>query len=156
MQNVLRLALLTGTLGPAASFPALAQTQARPPADTGASVVRPDELQWRDSPSGAMFARGHGNPAREGVFAFRMKVPAGWVMTPHRHNTGEYITVVSGRLFMRFAEKGKEVELPAGSLVAVPAGRPMWAWTTTEPAELQIHGMGPFATTPLEANSSSR
>lgn len=135
---------------------ALAQEGAGESADdAGASVtVRgPSELTWNSGGGGydqAQFAGVLGTPGEAGPFVFRMRMPAHWTMPAHRHGTAEHITVLSGTLTMKFSAEGDPVELPPGSFVSVPAGGPMWAWTGEEPVELQIHGTGPFQTSPVE------
>lgn len=118
--------------------------------DTLAIYADPGDLEWKTSPSGASFAALHGAMNRPGPFAFRMRMPAHWTMRPHTHDTGEYITVISGTLYMTFEEDGEWVTLPPGSVVAVPAGHPMWAKTEDDPVEIQIHGVGPFHTRLVE------
>ena len=58
-----------------------------------ASVHRPDELRWRDGPPslplGAKVAVLEGDPAREGPFVFRVKVPDGYRIPPHTHPKAE-------------------------------------------------------------------
>jgi hypothetical protein len=58
------------------------------------TIHRGDETpEWRASPAGPSFAPLYGDPAAP--FAFLMRMPAGWTMEPHTHNTGEYLTVLS-------------------------------------------------------------
>lgn len=152
-------ALISLTLG----FVSLAQAQqAHPPEakngdreenDEPVVVRTPEDLDWRDAPSGAAFATVYGTPGEAEPFAFRMRMPPDFSMRPHSHDTAEHITVLSGTLHMRFSADGEAVELPAGSSVSVPAHRPMWAWTNQEETIIQVHGTGPFRTTPVEEDS---
>lgn len=112
-----------------------------------------DAFPWREASSGASVAAVHGDPARSGEFAFRMRMPPGFHMHPHFHHSPEFLTVVSGTLFMAFTPGGDAVELPPGSFVSIPAGTPMWGWTGEEEAVIQIHGYGPFRTTVIEDRS---
>lgn len=116
-------------------------------------VVGANDLAWNHGEGGyaeATFARVLGNPGEPGPFVFRMRMPADWTMPSHRHDAAENITVLSGTLYMKFAADGDTVTLPPGSFLSVPAGNPMWAWTGQEGVDLQIHGTGPFHTTPVE------
>lgn len=117
------------------------------------TVVVPDELEWNAGGGGydaSAFAGVLGSPGEEGPFVFRMRMPANWTMPPHRHGAAEHITVLSGTLRMKFAAEGETVTLPPGSFVSVPADRPMWAWTGDEEVVIQVHGTGPFGTSPVE------
>lgn len=148
----------------ALGFVSLAQAQeAHPPEAESAEreeddepvVVRtPEDLEWRDAPTGAAFATVYGTPAEAEPFAFRMRMPPDFSMRPHSHNTAEHITVLSGTLHMRFSHDGEAIELPPGSVISIPANRPMWAWTDQEETVIQVHGAGPFRTTPVEEDSA--
>lgn len=126
-----------------------------PPTDDPAVLRAPEELHWRDAPTGAAFATVYGRPAEPGSFAFRMRMPPGFEMQPHTHNTAEHVTVLSGTLSMRFSPGGETVGLPAGSAVSIPAGHPMWAWTEEQETVIQVHGTGPFRTTRIEPGGSA-
>lgn len=130
-----------------------AAAPARQPPSEEVLIIRDSAaLSWHEAPSGAAFAPIQGRARDEGPFTFRMRMPARWEMQPHVHDAIEHITVVSGTLQMKFSPDGEPAELPAGSVVVVPAGRPMWAWTGAEPTEIQVHGTGPFNTRPIEGN----
>lgn len=109
----------------------------------------PEDLKWRDAPTGAAFAAVYGRPAEPEPFAFRMRMPPDFRMRPHSHNTAEHVTVLSGTLHMRFSADGRVVTLPPGGAVSIPAEHPMWAWTGPEETIIQVQGRGPFRTTPV-------
>ena len=69
---------------------------ARPASEsTGAhhQVIRPDQIEWRDGPpslpAGAKFVVLEGDPAKEGFFAMRAKMPDGFRIPPHWHTNDE-------------------------------------------------------------------
>jgi quercetin dioxygenase-like cupin family protein len=105
--------------------------------------------EWRSAPSGAAFARLYGDPARAEPFAFLMKMPTDWTMQPHVHDTGEYLTVLSGVLYMSFVRDGEWTELSPGSVIAIPPGVPMWAKTGDKETVIEVNGVGPFQTDPV-------
>lgn len=109
--------------------------------------------EWRASPSGASFHTLYGDPADARPFAFLMKMPAGWTMQPHVHDTAEYLTVLEGTLRMTFAPGGEWIGLPPGSVIAIPAGIPMWARTGGEETVIEVAGTGPFHTMPADTTS---
>jgi quercetin dioxygenase-like cupin family protein len=129
---------------------ATARAQEAAPSET---VARPADLTWNPGGGGyaeAEFAGVFGRSGAAEPFVFRMRMPASWTMPAHRHDTAEHITVLSGTLTMKYTADGEPVTLPPGSFVSVPAGNPMWAWTGDDPVEIQVHGTGPFSTTPVE------
>ena len=63
-------------------------------------LVLPDKVQWGPAPpvvpKGAEVAVLYGDPAKEGQFAMRLKLPAGYHVPPHTHPVDENVTVLSG------------------------------------------------------------
>lgn len=109
--------------------------------------------EWREAPSGAAFHGLYGDPVDSRPFAFLMRMPSDWTMPPHYHDTAEYLTVLSGTLHMTFEPNGETVELPPGSVIAIPAGVPMWAQTGDEETIIEVAGTGPFRTIPADTSS---
>src|SRR5947207_180357 len=70
------------------------------PGHEGASVYPPDALRWQEGPPslppGAKVAVLEGNPAKEGPFVMRVKLPDGYRLAPHTHPRPERLTVISG------------------------------------------------------------
>lgn len=64
------------------------------------AVVSPDQLKWEPAPpafpKGAQVAVLSGDPAKEGLYVVRVKVPAGYKVPPHTHPNDENVTVISG------------------------------------------------------------
>lgn len=115
-----------------------------------ASIHRPDALAWKDGPpslpAGAKIAVLEGDPAKDGPFVFRVKVPDGYRIPPHTHPKPERITVISGTFHVGMGElfdaaKGKE--MPAGTYGTWPAGMKHFVWVKGETV-VQFHGEGPW------------
>src|SRR5215831_19535599 len=74
-----------------------------------ASIHKPDGLKWQDGPPslppGAKIAVLEGDPAKEGPFVFRVKVPDGYRIPPHTHPKPERVTVISGSFHLGMGEK---------------------------------------------------
>src|SRR5436305_1233624 len=92
-------------------------------------MIAPSDVHWGAGPTmlpaGAQAAVLFGDPKKEGLFALRLKLPAGYAIPPHFHPTYEVVTVMSGsaRLGMgETAAKGAATALPAGSFFALPPG----------------------------------
>jgi quercetin dioxygenase-like cupin family protein len=118
-------------------------------ADDDHIAVSANQLKWGPAPpafpKGAQFSVLAGNPTKEGVYAFRLKVPAGYKVPPHTHPQDENITVISGTFNIgmgdTFDEKNGKA-LKAGGFMHMPKGMPHFGWFTEE-SIVQFHGMGP-------------
>ncbi len=115
----------------------------------GHVMMGPNDLKWTDVPSlpsGAKIAVIQG-PLNEAVpFTFRVKFPAGYKIPLHTHPAIEHVTVMSGNLYFAAGDtfdKAKATLLTPGSVAIMPAGDPMFGWTTEE-AIIQVHGVGPW------------
>src|SRR6476660_5289839 len=75
-------------------------------ADSGDTVAKwllyePARIEWRAAenlPPGAQVAVLEGDPAKEGFFTMRLKMPDGYRVPPHWHSMQERVTVLSGTL----------------------------------------------------------
>ena len=87
-----------------------------------------------------------GDPAKDGPFVFRVKIPDGYRVPPHTHPKTERVTVISGTFNIGMGDKFDEKagkEMPAGSYGQWPAGMKHFAWVKGETV-IQIHGTGPW------------
>ena len=116
-------------------------------------LVSGPEIVWGDPPpvfeKGASFSVISGDPGKAGLFVVRLKMPAGYKVAPHWHPTDEHVTVLSGTLSLGMGEKFDAATmkaLPAGGYALLPAEMRHYAMAKTA-AEIQVHGMGPFALT---------
>jgi mannose-6-phosphate isomerase-like protein (cupin superfamily) len=116
-------------------------------------MVAPDAVKWVDAPpslpAGAKWAVLEGDPTQAGPFAFRVKVPAGYKMPPHKHPNIEHVTVISGTFHFGMGEQldeSKVKPMPAGSFVVIPTDSPHYFLTKDETV-VQAHGIGPWGIT---------
>jgi quercetin dioxygenase-like cupin family protein len=112
------------------------------------TVMLPDTLKWVEPATlpGARLAVIQGDPAKEGLFAYRLRMPAGYKIPPHFHKAGENVTVLSGVFSIGVGEKfdpSKGQELPAGGFVSIPPSHPHYAWAGAQETVVQVHGVGP-------------
>lgn len=119
-------------------------------AEDAHTMVAPSDVKWgpapRVVPPGAEAAVLFGDPAKEGLFALRVKVPAGYAIAPHTHPANEVVTVISGttRLGMgETADKNATTALPAGSFFALPPEMAHYVFFDEETV-LQITTNGPW------------
>ena len=63
-------------------------------------VVLAQEIKWSPGPPSiqpcAEVAVLFGDPAKDGLFAMRLKLPKGYKIAPHTHPKPEVVTVISG------------------------------------------------------------
>ncbi len=113
-------------------------------------IVKADSLKWAEAPrvlpKGAQFALVSGDPASNGPYVLRLKMPAGYRVPAHNHPTSEYVTVLSGSFHIGMGDvldPNKGQELRAGDFAEAPANMNHFTWTTAETV-IQVHGQGPF------------
>ena len=124
----------------------------------GASMITPNQLKWGDAPpqlpKGAKLAVLHGDPGKEGVFAFRLKLPANYKIAPHSHPADYMVTVLSGSPSVGLGDKTDAKALHAlkpGSFHYLP-GKTSHYWVMKGATELQVQGTGPFGLTYVNAD----
>lgn len=117
-----------------------------------ASPIQAKAMKWMDAagaglPAGAKMAVVSGNPAKEGPFVVRLKMPANYAVPPHHHPTDEVVRVVSaGQLSYGMGDKVDKTNvgtLTKGYHVAMQAGMNHYVFTT-DPVDIQVSGTGPF------------
>ena len=139
-----------------------AQLQPTLAAEAPHTVITADAVQWQSAPpslpAGAQSAVLYGDPAKEGLFAMRLKLPKGYHIPPHTHPKPEVVTVISGtaRLGMgETADQQKTENLPAGSFFALPPGMPHYAFAEEETV-IQLNSYGPWQLNYVRAEDDPR
>ena len=97
-------------------------------------------------PEGSEFAVLYGDPSAEGLFAMRLKLPDGYLISPHTHPQPEVVTVISGSFEIGMgAEPDREAAQPlaAGSFFAFPPGMAHFAYADEETV-IQLNSTGPW------------
>lgn len=126
---------------------AVLAAQAGEPHGEGAGFHTLASIKWQNGPAslpkGAMIAVLEGDPAKEGPFVFRVKVPDGYRIPLHTHPKTERVTVVSGTFNVSMPDENKTIEMPMGTFGYWPAGMKHTVWTKGETV-LQLHGIGPW------------
>ncbi len=152
MTTTIRLAGIIGILSIASLAIARAQGHqetANPAADH--AIHTPTQIKWVDGPAslptGAQVAVLEGDPAKEGFFTMRVRLPDGYKIPPHTHPKVEHVTVISGMFNFGMGDKFDQSatkEMPAGTFGFWPAGMKHYAWAKGETV-VQLHGMGPWS-----------
>jgi quercetin dioxygenase-like cupin family protein len=124
-----------------------------PMALADAVALNTGNLKWGDAPpilpKGAKMAVLAGDPGGKGIFVVRLMLPAKYRIPAHNHPTDEYVTVISGSLYVGMGDKldpSKGEKLSPGGFAAVPTGMNHYAWTTGKTV-IQVEGEGPFGMT---------
>lgn len=125
-------------------------------------LVTPKDIQWGAAPPsvppGAQAAVLYGDPGKEGMFAFRLKLPKDYHIAPHTHPKPEIVTVISGtaRLGMgTAADHGKAQVLPAGSFFALSPGMAHYFFAD-EDTVIQLNSNGPWGIDYVNAKDDPR
>src|SRR5438034_9777663 len=73
------------------------------------AVIATQEVKWGPAPpsvpAGAQAAVLYGDPGKDGMFAFRLKMPKDYHIPPHTHPKPEIVTVLSGTARLGMGEK---------------------------------------------------
>ncbi len=125
-------------------------------------MINPVQVKWGAPPpafrKGARFAVLSGDPAAAGPFTIRLKLPAGYRISPHWHPTDENVTVISGTFSLGMGEKfdrASTTTLTAGGYALLPGEMRHFAWTRGG-ATVQVHGTGPFVLNYVNAADDPR
>lgn len=125
-------------------------------------IVSAQEINWGKGPAsippGTEAVTLYGDPSKEGLFAYRIKMPAGYHVPPHTHPRPEVVTVLSGTLLLgsgETADRGKAQPLPAGSFFAFEPGLAHYVFTD-EPTVIQLNSTGPWGLTYVNPNDDPR
>ena len=123
------------------------------PAEGTHTILTPPQIAWSAGPPslplGARAAVLYGDPAKEGLFVMRLRLPKGYKIPPHTHPRPEIVTVVSGAFHVGMGTKanaGKATRLPPGSFFAFNPGMAHYAYVKEETV-VQLSSTGPWAIT---------
>jgi ketosteroid isomerase-like protein/mannose-6-phosphate isomerase-like protein (cupin superfamily) len=132
------------------------------PAGTHTTLAAPADLKWGDAPpafpAGLKLAVVAGDPGKAEPYVLRLQAPANYRVAPHFHPVTENVTVLSGTAALgmgdTFDEKKMETVGPGG-YTTVPAEMHHY-FLAKSAVTLQIHGIGPFAITYVNAADDPR
>jgi quercetin dioxygenase-like cupin family protein len=118
--------------------------------EEGFGSVLPDDVDWRPFPPFPPTARQAvvvGDPTKPGMYATRVKVPAGVKLMPHTHPEDRIYTVISGVFYIGLGEHFDDEKLqayPPGAVVTLPGGTPHFHWARSGEYITQVSGIGPL------------
>src|SRR5258708_35678469 len=119
-------------------------------------------LKWMAGPpglpAGSTFAVVSGDPSKAGMFTIRAKLPANYAVPPHHHPADERVSVRSGQLSYGMGDKLDRANAGAlvkGYHIVMKADMNHWV-INTDPVEIQVTAMGPFAITYVDKKDDPR
>jgi uncharacterized RmlC-like cupin family protein len=117
--------------------------------------VKPEDVVWNERPGydGVKFAVVQGDPTKPGLYVVRAKFSPGTMTKPHWHQEERYVTVLQGTWYTGEGDKfepEKTVPLKAGGFMVHPAKAHHYDGAKDEEVIVQIIGIGPSSTTPLD------
>jgi quercetin dioxygenase-like cupin family protein len=133
---------------------------ADPPAEV-MNIVREAEIQWTPSrvAPGVQTAIVSGNPTQPGPYVVRVKFAPGTMSPPHFHPETRYIVVLKGTWWVGAGPKWDRdatTPVPAGSFVVHHPNKIHYDGAKNEEVLLQIVGVGPSATTPVDESGQPK
>jgi quercetin dioxygenase-like cupin family protein len=153
---------LVPAVGAAQAQPAQAGAAAQPAASQ-VIVAHASTMTWMAGPpslpAGAQFVLLEGNPAEAVPLTFRLKFPPNYRIPPHFHSVIEHVTVLEGTLNVAMGDTATYtggVALNAGSFAAMPAKMVHSAWTGAQGVTFQLHSVGPWSITYVNAADDPR
>jgi quercetin dioxygenase-like cupin family protein len=131
-------------------------------AEDMAAPINASQIKWSAAPNmlppGAQWFVLSGDPSKEGLYTVRLRLPTGYQIPAHNHPTTEAVTVLSGKILLGIGDKldpKKGTVLTTGAYAEAPAKMNHYA-VATSPSVIQVHGMGPFAITYVDAADDPR
>ena len=125
-------------------------------------LVTPQDIKWGPAPPsippGAQATVLYGDPGKEGMFAFRLKMPKGYQIAPHTHPKPEIVTIISGTARLgtgTTVDAGKAQVLPAGSFFAMTPGSAHY-FIADEDTVIQLNSTGPWGIDYINAKDDPR
>jgi hypothetical protein len=124
-------------------------------------LQQPGSIAWRTAdtlPPGAEIAVLEGDPAKEGYFTMRIRMPDGYRVPPHWHPKQERVTVLSGILNLGSGDTfdaTKARALQPGTYSSMPPKMTHFAWMTGETV-LQLSTLGPWTINYVDPNDDPR
>ena len=134
----------------------------RSPGPAGFRAILPEEIDWKPFPAfppSVRLAVVAGDPARPGLYAVRVKVPAGVKLMPHRHPEDRIYTVISGVFYIGLGDAFDAAamrEFPPGSVIVLPGNTSHFHWAKSGEYVTQVTAIGPLGLDYVDAGDDPR
>ena len=115
----------------------------------------PDQIAWKDNPSGNRTAVLQGDPSKSGPYAVLLQWLPGKMSRPHFHPDERYCLVLRGTWYTGeskewVTDKAKLVGLKPGEYMRHPAAGPHYDGALDEDVGVAISGYGPTSATVID------
>lgn len=133
-----------------------------PPDPGHISIVLPKDIKWTGQAGRQQQAVLFGDPDKPGLYGLIIKWYPGHFSQPHRHDHDRYAYVISGTWWVSSSnvyDEAKTYPVHAGAVVVDKANTVHWDGARqgeTEPAVLELVGMGPVKTTEVDENGKPK
>jgi quercetin dioxygenase-like cupin family protein len=120
--------------------------------DFGFVRIAPEQIVFKGTPAFSQ-AILFGDPTKPGIYVVRVKFGPGVHTNPHTHSQDRHVTVIKGLWWMGVGDKAdvsKAIPMKVGSYALHPAGAAHWDGAGDEETIVQIMGLGPVDTVPLD------
>lgn len=113
-------------------------------------AILSEDVEWRTFeayPPDVRVAILVGDPARDGPYTIRVRVPHGVKMMPHLHPEDRVYTVISGVFYIGLGEvfdAAKLVAYPPGTVIVLPGGQAHFHWAKSSDYVSQVTAIGPL------------
>jgi quercetin dioxygenase-like cupin family protein len=125
-------------------------------ADSDAFIrVAPEQVEFKGTPTFSQAVL-YGDPSKAGIYVVRVKFGKGVHTNPHTHSQDRFVTVIKGLWCMGVGDKVDEksvMPLKVGSFAVHPARASHYDGACDEETIVQITGMGPVDTVPVDSKS---
>jgi quercetin dioxygenase-like cupin family protein len=117
--------------------------------------VAPEQVEFKGTP---IFSQAvlYGDPAKPGIYVVRVKFGKGVHTNPHTHSQDRFVTVIQGTWCMGVGDKVDEktvIPMKVGSFAVHPARAPHYDGACDGETIVQITGMGPVDTVPVDSKA---
>jgi quercetin dioxygenase-like cupin family protein len=117
--------------------------------------IAPDQVEFKGTP---VFSQAvlYGDPSKPGIYVVRVKFGKGVHTNPHTHSQDRFVTVIKGLWCMGVGDKVDEksvIPMKVGSFAVHPARASHYDGACDEETIVQITGMGPVDTVPVDPKS---
>lgn len=125
-------------------------------------AIFPEEIEWKPFaafPPSARLAIVVGEPAREGPYTIRVKLPHGTKMMPHSHPEDRMYTVISGIFYIGLGDNFDAEKLqayPPGSVIILPGNTSHFHWAKSGEYITQVTAIGPLGLEYIDVKNDPR
>jgi quercetin dioxygenase-like cupin family protein len=125
------------------------------------AIVPDSEIKWTENARtpGLSSAVVHGDPAMPGLYIIRVRFAPGTMSSPHFHPETRYIAVLKGTWWVGAGPKwdrNATTPVRAGGFVVHHPNKIHYDGAKDEEVTLQITGIGPSATIPVDETGQAK